>query len=192
MKLGIIFLMSFISLDVLSIETLEYDVIKKENKFEIRQYKNHITASISFKSKEEFDKLAFRTLANYIFGNNISMTSPVLTQGENIGMTSPVLTEENQSVWTMSFSMPKRYSLENLPTPSNKNIVIKEEKEKLIAAITFSGFMSDSNFLRNERKLTRWLKNNRYEYKPSLIRAGYNPPWTLPFFRKNEVMAVIK
>ena len=52
--------------------------------------------------------------------------------------------------------------------------------------------MSDSNFSKNESELKDWLNKNSLEYSSDFIRAGYNPPWTLPFFRRNEVLSVIK
>lgn len=178
--------------NAMAIETLKYDVLKKDDNIEIRRYKKYIAASVSFESKDEFDKKAFRTLADYIFGNNISMTSPVLTKGEKIGMTAPVLSNQDNKIWTMTFSMPSRYTIDTLPTPKNKMVKIKEIKEKDMAAIRFSGFMSDSNFNKNERKLINWLESNNVEYNNDFTRAGYNPPWTLPFFRRNEVLTTLK
>ena len=190
MKFIVLLLTAIMTTQVMGIETLKYDVLKKDDKIEIRRYKEHITASVTFDNQEEFDKRAFRTLADYIFGNNISMTSPVLI-GEKIGMTAPVLSDEKDSTWTMSFSMPERYTMETLPTPKNKMVKIKKVEEKTLAAIRFSGFMSDSNFKRNEAKLKKWLDENNYDYQSDFVRAGYNPPWTLPFFRRNEILSTL-
>ena len=192
MKLITFILLGIFSTMAFSIETLKYDVLKKEKNIEIRLYKKFIAASVSFESKDEFDKKAFRILADYIFGNNIKMTSPVFTKGEKIGMTSPVLMEEKASIWTMTFSMPSRYTLENLPKPTNKNINISEVNESKMAAIRFRGFMSDSNFSKNETELREWLDKMGFEHSNDFIRAGYNPPWTLPFFRRNEVLTIVK
>ena len=115
----LVFLFLLTSVKVMAIETLEYKVLKKQKNIEIRQYSSYIKASITFATKEEYDKLAFKTLANYIFGENIKMTTPVL-EGENIGMTSPVIMESSKSSWTMAFTMPSRYTMETLPLPKNK------------------------------------------------------------------------
>ena len=92
----------------------------------------------------------------------------------------------------MSFTMPKRYTMETLPTPTNPKVTIEEVEEKMMAAIRFSGFMSDSNYERHETKLKKWLSQNNYETTSGSVRAGYNPPWTLPFLRRNEVLIQIK
>ena len=75
-----------------------------------------------------------------------------------------------------------------MPTPNNDKIRIEEVQGNTIVAIKFSGFMSDYNFNRNEAKLKIWLDDNGYDYQDAVIKAGYNPPWTLPFLRRNEVL----
>ena len=192
MKLISLILISMFSMNTFSIESLKYDVLEKDDNIEIRKYQKHITASVTFTDKEEFDRSAFRTLADYIFGNNISMTSPVLTEGEKIAMTAPVLSDNGQTSWTMSFSMPSEYTLETLPTPKNSRVKIQEIEEKTMAAIRFSGFMSDYNFNRYENTLRNYLDENNHEVIVNFLRAGYNPPWTLPFLRRNEVIVEIK
>ena len=124
-EVNFLILVSMFSMNTFSIESLKYDVLEKNGNIEIRKYQKHITASVTFTDKEEFDRSAFRTLADYIFGNNISMTSPVLTEGEKIAMTAPVLSDNGQTSWTMSFSMPSKYTLETLPTPNNPKVTIK-------------------------------------------------------------------
>ena len=181
-------LLSLIATNAMGIETLKYNVLKKDKNIEIREYKSYIAASVTFKSKSEFDEKAFRTLADYIFGNNISMTAPVLTKGEKIGMTSPVLSNEQLEGWTMTFSMPSRYTLETLPTPKNEKVKIHQVERSKFAVIRFSGFMSDYNFNKNTERLKSWLDDNSYNHNNSFLRAGYNPPWTLPFLRRNEVL----
>ena len=91
MKTITILLILLLSTHVMAIETLDYKHIKKDSTIELRKYDTYITASITFDSKKEFDEKAFRTLADYIFGNNISMTAPVLTKGEkNVNEQNPM------------------------------------------------------------------------------------------------------
>lgn len=184
-------------------EEIPYKVMEKDGKMEIRKYDSYLTASVSFESEEELDKKGFRILADYIFGNNISMTSPVITEGEDIGMTapvftegedigmtSPVFTEENEYV--MTFVMPSRYELETLPKPKDERIIIKEVPSKMMAAVRFNGRRTQERNSRFEKDLRLWLSEKGMSIVGNALYAGYNPPWTLPVFRRNEVLFEVR
>lgn len=191
-------------------ETLEYKVLKKEGKIEIREYEPYIAASVTFDNKEDFEDKAFRVLAGYIFGKNIrqenigmtspvmnegediGMTAPVITEGEDIGMTSPVFNDQRKEGWTMTFTMPARYTMETLPMPVDDRVVITEVPRKTVAAIRFSGFRTDRKNARKEKELREWLVKENIEVSGPASFAGYNPPWTLPMLRRNEVMIEVK
>lgn len=187
-------------------EKLTYKVIDKANNKEVREYQPHLAAKTTVKgSFKESQSKGFRILAGFIFGKNkgktkISMTSPVVqnpkAKSQNIAMTSPVvLTPSTESygnkteAWTMSFSMPSKYNKESLPEPDDNRIWIEEVPTKYIAAIKFSGFWNESKNQRKAKELLDWLfKNESFEIISEPMFAGYNPPWTLPFFRRNEMM----
>jgi len=181
-------------------EEVSYTVIKRDGKMELRQYDSYITASVSFETEEELDDSGFRILADYIFGNNISMTSPVYTEGEDIGMTAPVFTEgedigmtapvftDGEGKHTMTFVMPARYTMETLPKPKNDLITIKEIPSLKKAAIRFNGRMTDRKKAEKEKELRLWISEEGLKITSDTIFAGYNPPWTLPVFRRNEVL----
>jgi hypothetical protein len=177
-------------------ETLEYQVLKEDGKIEVREYSAYIAASVTFDNKQDFEDKAFKVLADYIFGKNvrqenIGMTSPVMNEGEDIGMTSPVITGKKEG-WTMTFTMPKRYTMENLPMPVDERIEITQVPAQTMAAIRFSGYRTNSKDAKKEKELRDWLKNENIETLGQASFAGYNPPWTLPIFRRNEVMIRIK
>lgn len=167
---------------------LSYTVIEKDGKMELRQYDSYITASVSFKSAKEMEDNGFDILADYIFGNNISMTSPVFTDGEDIGMTSPVYTGNQEKIWTMTFVMPARYTMETLPKPTNKSITISEVAPKVMATVRFNGRRTQARTAKFENELRFWIKERGLEITGSATYAGHNPPWTLPAFRRNEVL----
>lgn len=186
-------------------EQLKYETILKDGKIELREYAPYITASISFDTQEEYDKNAFRVLAAYIFGNNISMTSPVLNSneqigmtvpvfidGDEIGMTAPVFTNADQSKWKMSFVMPNRYTMATLPKPNDKRIVIKSEPAKTLVAIRFNGRRTFERNTKYENKLRTWLDSQALEVISDAMYAGYNAPSTPPLFRRNEVLIEVK
>jgi len=67
------------------------------------------------------------------------MTAPVIMEpvSKKIEMTTPVLTEGGDGEWITSFVMPKKYSLNTLPKPNNKNITITSLPREKYAVIVF-------------------------------------------------------
>lgn len=185
-------------------ETPNYQVlIKNENK-EIREYSPYIIATTRVEgSFKDAQNQGFRILAAYIFGDNekkskISMTAPVIidsekNSSEKISMTAPVVQTPTQSGWEMSFMMPSKYSLESLPKPLDNRIVLKEVDKKTVAVISFTGFWSEEKNQKMASDLKDWLaKDTQYEVISVAMFAGYDPPWTIPFLRRNEMMIEVR
>ena len=95
----------------------------------------------------------------------------------------------DKKTWTMTFSMPSKYTLETLPTPTDERIKIEKVEERFVGALTFSGFWNESINAQNAQELSEWIKGLKdYELTSQPMFAGYNPPWTLPFLRRNEML----
>jgi effector-binding domain-containing protein len=182
-----------------NVETPEYNIIAKEMSIEIREYQPILIAQVTVKgTREEAINNGFKVLAKYIFGDNrrqskVAMTAPVMQEAHsaNISMTAPVTQKKIDDTWAISFVMPSEFTVENLPLPNNNNIVISEVMSEKIAVITFSG-TTNSNILEQKTKeLIKFLEDNNYKYTSEVRYAFYNPPWTVPFLRRNEVMIPI-
>jgi hypothetical protein len=183
----------------MAIETPKYTVIRKYNNIELRQYSGYIQAEVEVDGlnySSAIDK-GFGILAGYIFGNNVSqkkidMTAPVKTsKSERIAMTSPVKVS-GEGTYSVAFFMPSRYTLENLPIPNEKSIILREIKPEKIAAIRFSGFFNQKNIDENIIKLKEYLAKEKIKTDDVFIIAGYNPPWIPGFLARNEAMIKIK
>ncbi|KAJ3216788.1 hypothetical protein HDU67_008965 [Dinochytrium kinnereticum] len=193
----------------ITVETPKYDLITKNPVYEIRRYHPQVRAEVLFDpndKKNDRDSGGFWPLANYIFGKNqvrgadgkpteIAMTAPVITErpSEKIQMTAPVVTEgTGDSMQRMSFVMPSKYSrISDLPVPSDPRVALKEVPQQTLAVITFSGFWSEEIGKKKEKELREACKQDSIALKTdenSAITCRYNPPWTIPFFRTNEVM----
>jgi hypothetical protein len=158
-------------------EEPSYVVLKTlEEGIEIREYDPQIRAT----TQTGQEKRSFGVLAEYIFGHN--------DQNERIGMTAPVVTYGDK----MSFIMPKRYDLESLPRPLIAQIEIDQVQKARVAVIRFSGFTSPKKMDEEAEKLLAVLKSNGIETDGEPFMMRYNPPWTLPFLRRNEVAAKVK
>ncbi|OZJ03940.1 hypothetical protein BZG36_02936 [Bifiguratus adelaidae] len=165
------------------------------------------------KSTDRSQSNGFRSLAGYIFGGNKKRGS---TSAEKIAMTGPVLidpqassikeptsaTPETQqttdeSPMTMTFIMPSKYQcLDDLPIPNDSKIKLTQVSERTFAAITFSGTASEAKCQEQEDKLKQELKMDRdvKVIDPSAkgIAAFYNPPWTIPWYRTNEILVPVE
>lgn len=182
-----------------NVEQPKYSVIASEKNIEIREYQPVIIAQVEVQGerKEAIGK-GFRALADYIFGNNIqaesiAMTSPVQQQpNAKIAMTAPVQQTAKDDNWLIRFVMPSEYTLESLPIPKNKSIQIQHIKSKKYVAIQFSGMSSDKNIEKHSKILLEYVQTHQISIAKQPLYAFYNPPWTLPFMRRNEVMYEVK
>jgi len=184
---------------LMATEEPDYSLIFKEKNLEIREYTPRINAHVKvIGSFSEASSRGFKVLADYIFGNNtlnndskkMSMTAPVIASplSKNITMTAPVIAENNNNEWIITFVMPKIFTLENLPKPNNKDITITLEPKEKFAVITFSGLVKEQNYNEKINLLNQFIKEKKLKPIGSVQIARYNPPWTLPFFRRNEIM----
>ena len=180
------------------VEKPDYKVFQSVQNIEIRQYEPMIIAEVEVDGKRE-DAIGdgFRLLADYIFGNNtvqqvISMTAPVQQkENQNIAMTAPVQQQSTGKSWRMSFVMPSKYSMDSLPVPNNNRVRLKGILSKKFVVIEFSGTNSNENVTKHENQLMNYIEENQIKINDSPKYAFYNPPWSLPFLRRNEVMIEI-
>ena len=184
----------------MAVESPRYQTIHKDNKFEIREYDGYILAEVEIDG--DFSsalRKGFRVLADYIFGGNtskarINMTVPVTEQAvtsERIAMTAPVTSSpiEEGKKYIIAFTMPSKYTLENLPVPADKMISFRKVGKHKAVALRFSGNLNSKLAMRKAKELETWLNENSYSKKNDFIFAQYNPPWIPGIFRRNEVLA---
>jgi hypothetical protein len=183
---------------VSNVEQPKYQVVEGSGDIEIRDYAPMIVAEVVM-SGERRDAIGkgFRIIADYIFGNNTAaqkmpMTAPV-TQQDNakIAMTAPVTQQGDGSTWRVRFIMPSSYTMETLPKPRNPAVKLKEIAAKRYAVIRFSGMAGEDTLKRRIKELREWVTKNNLTSLSGPVYAFYNPPWTLPFLRRNEVMVEI-
>ena len=181
---------------LMAIEEAKYNIFKKDNSFEIRDYKPHILAEIIVGGNiEQAGNKAFNRLFRYISGENrsrdkIEMTAPVSqeSRGEKIKMTAPVSLQPTQGRWAVSFMMPAAYTLETLPEPEDSGIILRQVPARRVATVRYSGFWSEKNYLRYKNELEAWIHKRGMTILGDPIWARYNPPFTLWFLRRNEIL----
>ena len=180
-----------------SVEEASYRVLESEDKFELREYASLVVAETSVDAGfKEAGNIAFRRLFGYISGDNeskqkIAMTAPVIAdsnKGEEIKMTAPVMGESDGSNWRYRFVLPASYSIETAPAPLNDSVRLVTVPKKKVAVLRFSGLVSEDDVKNKSRQLSLWMTANNLMIASEPRWAGYNPPWTISFLRRNEVM----
>jgi SOUL heme-binding protein len=185
-----------VAMDAMATEEAKYEVLKKDNKFEIRDYAPHILAETVVKGDvEDAGNKAFKRLFRYISGDNrsrkkVAMTAPVSQQpmGEKIKMTAPVGQQRVKESWAVSFMMPASYTLETLPVPEDPKITLRQVPARRMAAIRYSGFWSKKGYLRYKLELASWIHEKGLTIVGDPIWARYNPPFIPWFLRRNEIL----
>lgn len=187
------------------VEQLEYSVLEKRDGYEIRNYSKHIVAQTTVEGDYDYAlSEGFRIVAGYIFGGNekkekVAMTAPVIEEPrkaedkfEKIAMTAPVIFNEDSSSRTISFSMPKKYTLDTLPTPSDSRVKLVEVPSKKMAVFSFSWIRTENSIEKNKKELKSLLEKDNVIVLSDFSYAGYNAPWTPPWMLRNEILVEIE
>lgn len=183
---------------VSNVEQAKYEIVESHSAIEIRDYAPMIVAEaeVSGERKEAINK-GFRIIADYIFGNNapkqnVAMTAPVIQQpAEKIAMTAPVTQEGAGNSWKVRFVMPASYTMDTLPKPNNDAVKLEKVPGKRFAVIRFSGMAGEDSLKEHTDTLNSFISDKKLRPLSQATYAFFNPPWTLPFLRRNEVMIEI-
>jgi hypothetical protein len=194
---------------VMAIEEPKYEVIQTDGAFEIRKYAPILIAETFVDGDmDEASNKGFRLIADYIFGNNqvvdsnantkIAMTAPVTVEpvSQKIPMTAPV-TVEPQSTdtnmqlakkWRIHFVMPSQYTLANIPKPKNDAITLKEIPSKYFLVYSYSWLNTLTRVQNKTDEALEWANRKGLKVIGAPKLSRYDPPWTLPMFKRNEIM----
>lgn len=187
----------------MAIEEPKFSLAIKDGAFELRDYAASVVAEVSVTGKQDdAGRKGFSKLAGYIFGSNttrekIAMTAPVtkISKGQKIAMTAPVTQiagkDQGAGEWLVRFTMPARYRLEDLPLPRDPAVSLHNEPPVRLAVLRFSGLAGEAKVADATDRLLSWVAvRGLIVAGPSRI-SRYNPPWTLWFLRRNEVMVPV-
>ena len=197
---------------VMAIEEPKYEVIQTDGAFEMRKYAPILIAETMVDGDmDEASNKGFRLIADYIFGNNqvvdsnantkIAMTAPVTVEpvSQKIAMTAPVTVEpqftdshmQNTKKWRIHFVMPSQYTLANIPKPKNDVITLKEVPSKYFLVYSYSWLNTLSRVQNKTDEALEWANRKGLKVIGAPKLSRYDPPWTLPMFKRNEIMLEI-
>ena len=163
---------------------------------ELRHYAPRIAAETTVVADEDAARNeGFRRLAGYIFGKNhgcdtIAMTAPVgqSRAGRSIAMTAPVAQSgDTGSGWVIRFFMPSEWTMQTLPAPDDDRVRLTEVPAEAFAVLTFTGDRGPEAVRVRTAELRESLRTFGIEATGDPSAWFYDPPWTLPFRRRNEI-----
>ena len=201
----------------MAIEEPTYDVRISQAPFELRHYAPTLIAQTLVEGDmDEASNKGFRLIADFIFGNNlaanseqaakIAMTAPVTVepQSSKIAMTAPVTLEPQSGSapagqsgdtrvastkqWRIHFVMPSQYNLATIPKPKNSAVTLHELPSKYFVVHRYSGFNTVARVQEKTDEALAWAKQQSLKVVGTPQLSRYDPPWTLPMFRRNEIM----
>jgi len=148
---------------------------------EIRRYGPRIAAETTVNDNEDRARgVGFRRLADYIFGAN--------ERDDTISMTAPVAqARSTDGRWTIRFFMPSKWTMDTLPAPDSEDVTLVTAPGETVAVLRFSGDRGPKAVAARTDELTRTLLDNGIEPVGDAVAWFYDPPWTLPFRRRNEI-----
>jgi len=178
-------LVMMISGAVMATEEPVYTVAAQSGAIEMRRYAPMVVAETFVTgSMREASGRGFRVIADYIFGNNTAAEGG----SQKISMTAPVSMQESGGKWRVHFVMPSEFRLADLPRPNNPDVTLREIPATDYAVVRFSGLSGADKVTAKTAELLAWLEARDIDPVGNPLLARYNPPWTLPFLRRNEVM----
>ena len=183
-----------------AIEEPEYEVLRKLDKVELRQYAPYVVAEVVLRSTaEEAGNQAFPILAGYIFGKNkgerkLAMTAPVTQSAVpvRLDMTAPVTQAAVAGGMRVQFVLPKGVTLATAPEPLDPRVQLREVPASQWAAIRYSGTWSQANYDEHLALLIAALAAAGVATQGEPVLARYNPPITPWFLRRNEIWLALR
>ena len=193
--------MLFAGENAMSIEQPDYTVVYQDGNIEYRQYQPYLVAETVIENadaRSAAGNQGFRRLFQYITGSNqrqakIDMTAPVAQapSSQKIAMTAPVQQAESAEGWSVAFMLPTEYTMETAPVPTDERVQIRAMPGRLMAVLRYSGRWTESNFAEKQALLRYAIDSESIDRIGDFQSALYDPPYTPPLMRRNEVMVQV-
>ena len=168
-----------------NVKVAPYEVIETDGAFEMRHYERLVLASTDTTDGMDSVSAPFYKLFKYISGKN--------SKTQKIAMTAPVFMDQSgQTTEAMSFVLPEGFSLATAPPPSDPAVKLTELSDYTVVAMSFTGFLNQKSISTHRNLLQNWIADRGLKIIGKAKAAGYNPPFTLPFLRRNEILIPVK
>ena len=162
------------------VEIAPYTLLQEDDNFQVRHYESLVLVTTPMATLDG-QRGPFGKLFKYISGDN--------DETQKIEMTAPVFMDQDGGESdTMAFVLPESFSLETAPEPDDPSVNLESIEDYVVATIRFNGRLTQENIQAHRELLETWMKENKLEPIGPAKAAGYNPPFTIPALRRNEVL----
>jgi hypothetical protein len=183
-----------------AIEEPDYEVVRKLDSVELRNYAPYVVAEVVLNSTaEDAGNQAFPILAGYIFGKNkgekrFAMTAPVTQTATPVrmDMTAPVTQAAVAGGFRVQFVLPKGVTLDAAPEPLDPRVQVRLVPASQRAIIRYSGTWSQANYEQHLAQLKAVLDGAGVATQGEPVLARYNAPFTPWFLRRNEIWLALR
>jgi len=163
-------------------ESAEYVVVESDGAFEIREYPDLMLVATQSEMDAQGRDGSFMRLFRYISGDNaadqkIAMTTPVFMEGAG-----------GQPQVSMGFVMPKEVAASGIPEPRKEGVKIQKRPGGRFAVVRFPGRLETTVAKAQEKRLREWMVAKGLVGDANAEAAGYDPPFTPGFLRRNEIL----
>ncbi len=121
------------------------------------------------------------------------MTAPVSQTPvpTKIAMTAPVSQSATEGGYLVQFAMPREFTMDTLPEPTNPKVKLREMPAQTYAVIQYSGSWSQALYEEKLNLLEKSISEAGLKIDGEPIFSRYNAPFSLPFFRRNEIWIAV-
>ena len=161
-------------------ETASYKVVRTDGKFELRDYPAMAVVETTTIRSAKGNDGSFMRLFRFISGNNAAK--------EKIAMTTPVFMSGHDTNATMAFVLPAKLKTDEVPKPMDGAVAVRELAAGRFAVLRFRGGQNAKNEAAALEKLKTWTAAEKLKTDSAPVFGYFDPPWTPPFLRRNEVM----
>lgn len=155
----------------------KHEVERHCGRLEIRRYPSvRIAETTVLASWDDALKQGFERLVRFILGDNDSHA--------RLRMAAPVIGAGNGKSYRLAFVMPDE---SNTPSPNDPRIEVSDVPPRRVAVLRFRGPRDARAIEARKRELVEELAKTGLKPHGEAFFAGYDPPSTLPFLRRNEL-----
>jgi DNA gyrase inhibitor GyrI len=154
--------------------------VRADGKFELRDYPALTVVETPMNGNNPGADGSFGRLFKFITGGNEAK--------QKIAMTTPVFMTGGETNASMAFVMPANLKGEAVPKPVDSHLTVRELPAGRFAVLRFSGGRNAKHEEKAVKQLKQWLAAQQIAVVPPPIYGYFDPPWTPPFLRRNEVI----